>query len=165
MAWIRPLYRLIADRILCYDKKGHTSLVLSCSRTLFWVGSIRGNWMDSNLENLATILEFDKLKYSFIHSAEPSILWHVDPFLCTPEIRECNNRKGIARIVFYVVRSMTIAKQLVAKHVPAEAYCGTVGRPFLGNRAVHTPTNCWNAVFSVRSVLRLYNAEFQVSSQ
>jgi hypothetical protein len=48
---------------------------------------------------------------------------------------------GIARRVFYVVGAMPIARQRAAKHVPAEVYHGT-GRPFLGNRAVNTPTNC-----------------------
>jgi hypothetical protein len=46
---------------------------------------------------------------------------------------------GIAWSVFYVVRAMPIARQRVAKHVPAEMYRGTVGRPFLGNGAVNTP--------------------------
>jgi hypothetical protein len=38
-----------------------------------------------------------------------------------PEIRTCNNGKGIARIVFYVVRAMPIAGQWVAKHIPTKA--------------------------------------------
>jgi hypothetical protein len=37
-----------------------------------------------------------------------------------PKIRARSNRKGIARIVFYVVRTMPIARQQVAKHIPAE---------------------------------------------
>jgi hypothetical protein len=35
----------------------------------------------------------------------------------------------------YVVRAMPIARQRVAKHVPAEEYRGTIGRQFLGNGA------------------------------
>jgi hypothetical protein len=46
---------------------------------------------------------------------------------------------------------MPIARWRVTKHVPAETYLGTIGHPFLGNRAVKTPTN-WETVFSVGSV-------------
>jgi hypothetical protein len=34
---------------------------------------------------------------------------------------------------------MPIARQRVAKHIPAEAYRGTIGRPFLGNGELNTP--------------------------
>jgi hypothetical protein len=60
---------------------------------------------------------------------------------------------------------MPIAKQRVGKHVPSEAYRGKTRRPFLGNGAVNTLTNCWETVFPVWSAPRLYNMEFQVSSQ
>jgi hypothetical protein len=60
---------------------------------------------------------------------------------------------------------MLIAKQRVAKHVPAEPYRGTIGRAILGGGSVNAPTNCWETVFNVGSDPRLYNAEFQVSSQ
>jgi hypothetical protein len=36
-----------------------------------------------------------------------------------PEISACNTRKGIARNVFYVGHAMPIARQWVAKHIPA----------------------------------------------
>jgi hypothetical protein len=64
-----------------------------------------------------------------------------------------------------MVRAMPFARQRVAKHIPAELYRGTIGRPFIGNGAVNTPTNCWETVFFVGSAPSLYNAEFQVSSQ
>jgi hypothetical protein len=38
-----------------------------------------------------------------------------------PKISTCNNRKGIARLFSYLVRTMSIARQQVAKHIPAEA--------------------------------------------
>jgi hypothetical protein len=38
-----------------------------------------------------------------------------------PEMRASNNRKGIATIVFYVIRSMSIARQRVAEYILAEA--------------------------------------------
>jgi hypothetical protein len=44
---------------------------------------------------------------------------------------------------------MPIARQRVTKHIPAEAYSGTIGRPFLGNGAVNTSTNFLETVFSV----------------
>jgi hypothetical protein len=62
----------------------------------------------------------------------------------------------MARSIFYVLRALVIARQRVAKHVPAEAYRGTMGRPFLGNGAVNTPTNCLETVFSVGSVKSVY---------
>jgi hypothetical protein len=34
---------------------------------------------------------------------------------------------------------MPITRQRVAIHVPAEIYCGTIGRQFLENGAVNTP--------------------------
>jgi hypothetical protein len=40
-----------------------------------------------------------------------------------------------------MVRTMSITRQLVAKHVPAVACRGTIGRPFLENGAVNTSTN------------------------
>jgi hypothetical protein len=43
-----------------------------------------------------------------------------------PEILARNNRKGIARSVFYVVRAMPIARQRAGKHIPVEAYRGTI---------------------------------------
>jgi hypothetical protein len=57
---------------------------------------------------------------------------------------------------------MPIARQRVGKHVPSEAYRGTIGRPFLDNGAVNTSRE---TVFYVGSAPRLYNAEFQMSSQ
>jgi hypothetical protein len=67
-----------------------------------------------------------------------------------------------ATIVFYLVSPMPIARQRVAKHVPAEAYHGAMRRQFLGNGAVNTPTNCWETVFSVGSVQSGYErAEFR----
>jgi hypothetical protein len=59
---------------------------------------------------------------------------------------------------------ISIARKRLAKHVPAEAYRGKIGLPFPGNGVLNTPTNCLEAVFSLGSVLRLHNAEFQVSS-
>jgi hypothetical protein len=46
-----------------------------------------------------------------------NILSHIDPFLGNAR----NNRKGIVRSVFYVVRVMSIARQRVVKHISAEA--------------------------------------------
>jgi hypothetical protein len=37
------------------------------------------------------------------------------------EIRASNNRKGIARSVFSVIRATPLARQRVAKHIPADA--------------------------------------------
>jgi hypothetical protein len=51
---------------------------------------------------------------------------------------------------------MPIAKQRVAKHFPAEAYRGTIGRIFLGNGAVNTTINISETVFFVGSASRLY---------
>jgi hypothetical protein len=49
-------------------------------------------------------------------------------FLATLEIRARNNRKRIARIVSYVVRAMSIARQRAAKHIPTEANARNNGR-------------------------------------
>jgi hypothetical protein len=46
--------------------------------------------------------------------------------------------------------------QQFGKHIPAQKYRGTIGRPLLGNRAINTHTNCWETVFSVGSASRLY---------
>jgi hypothetical protein len=48
------------------------------------------------------------------------ILWHVDPLLGNAR-NTCNNRQGIKRSVFYVVRAVSIARQRVTRHIPAEA--------------------------------------------
>jgi hypothetical protein len=64
-----------------------------------------------------------------------------------PEIRARNSRKGIARSDVCVICAMPIARQWVGKHILAEAYCGTVGRPFLGSGVVNTHTNCWRQCF------------------
>jgi hypothetical protein len=52
-----------------------------------------------------------------------------------------NITSGIARIVFYVVHVMPIARQRIAKHVPTQKYRGTIGRPSIGSGAVNKPTN------------------------
>jgi hypothetical protein len=57
---------------------------------------------------------------------------------------------------FNTVTCRPVAEQRLGKHVPAEAYCGIIGRKFLGNRAVNTPTNCCETVFSVGSAWRIY---------
>jgi hypothetical protein len=44
-----------------------------------------------------------------------------------PEIPPRNNRKGTARSVSYVVSDMPIARQRVAKHIPAEQTPGMIG--------------------------------------
>jgi hypothetical protein len=80
-----------------------------------------------------------------------------------PKIRPRNNRKGIGRSVFYVVRAMPIARQQVTKHIPTEVYHGTIGRPYLGNGVVNSPTNCWKMVLSAGSTPKLYNVVFHVS--
>jgi hypothetical protein len=51
-------------------------------------------------------------------------------------------QQGTAKSVLYVVCSTSIARQRATRHVPAEVYHGTIGRPVLGNGAVNTPTNC-----------------------
>jgi hypothetical protein len=69
-------------------------------------------------------------------------------FWATLEIRACNNRKSIARIVFYVVRPMSIARQRVAKHIPAEADARnnrSIARQRRGKQALSTI----HAVFSL----------------
>jgi hypothetical protein len=42
-------------------------------------------------------------------------------FQAAPEIRARNSRKGTAKFFFFVVRTTPIARQRVAKHIPAEA--------------------------------------------
>jgi hypothetical protein len=42
-------------------------------------------------------------------------------FWAPPNLHERNNEKFIARIVFYVVRATSSARQRFSKHIPAEA--------------------------------------------
>jgi hypothetical protein len=72
------------------------------------------------------------------------MLWHT-------ELHARNDRNGTVKKCFCVVHTMPIARQQISKHIPAEAYRGTIRRSFLGNGAVNTPTNCWDTVFSVGS--------------
>jgi hypothetical protein len=51
-----------------------------------------------------------------------------------------------------VVRVVPIARQRVSKHIPAEAYRGTIGRLFIGGGAVNMPTNCLETAFSMEFV-------------
>jgi hypothetical protein len=62
-----------------------------------------------------------------------------------PEYCARNNRKGIARSVFFVVRAMPIATQRVAKHIPATI---AIAGQQLGKHAFATIEE---AVFSVCS--------------
>jgi hypothetical protein len=64
-----------------------------------------------------------------------------------------------------VVLDVPIARQRIAKYMPAEGYSEKIGRPFLGNGAVNTPKNCWDTVFSVWPAPGIYKAEFQVSNE
>jgi hypothetical protein len=64
-------------------------------------------------------------------------------------MRSRNKRKGTGRIVFYVVRTMPIVWQRIAKHIPAEANARnnriTIARQRRGKQALSTI----RAVFSV----------------
>jgi hypothetical protein len=61
-----------------------------------------------------------------------------------------NNRKGIARSVFYVVRARPIARQRVAKHIPAEANAQN-SRTYIARqrRGKHAFATIEEAVFSM----------------
>jgi hypothetical protein len=58
-----------------------------------------------------------------------------------PKNAHATKGKLLQELLLCVVRALLIASHRVAKHVPAEAYRGTVGRPFLGNGALNTSTN------------------------
>jgi hypothetical protein len=80
-----------------------------------------------------------------------------------PKYSHAALEKLLQELLFYVVRVIPIARQRVAKHIPAEAYRGTIGRPFLDNGAVNTLTNGWETVFSVLSVQSGYKrVEFRI---
>jgi hypothetical protein len=63
-------------------------------------------------------------------------------FQAMPEIHTCNNRKGIARTVFYVDCTMPIVRQKVAKHIPTEANAQnnrrSIARQWHGKHALST---------------------------
>jgi hypothetical protein len=67
-------------------------------------------------------------------------------FYATPEIHTCNNRKGIARIVFYVVCVMPIARKRVAKHIPTEA------KTWNNRRAIARQRRCKQALSTIQPV-------------
>jgi hypothetical protein len=68
-------------------------------------------------------------------------------------MRARNNRKGIARSVFYVVRAMPITRQRVAKHIPAEANARNNKTSIARQRRGKQSLSTIQAVFSVGSVL------------
>jgi hypothetical protein len=73
----------------------------------------------------------------------------VDPFLGNPEIRARNNRKCIARRVFYVARTMPIARQRFAKHTPAEAIVQNNGTYIVRQRCGKQALSTVHDVFSM----------------
>jgi hypothetical protein len=83
------------------------------------------------VRNTRKTLVTSDVTYSFMAYCD---MW--THFWTTPEIRERNNWKGIARSVFYVVRAMPIARQRVAKHIPVEIN-SRKDRLLLGNGAVN----------------------------
>jgi hypothetical protein len=69
-----------------------------------------------------------------------------------PKIRACNNRKAIARIVFYVVHAMPIAGQRGAKHTPAEANAQNNRRSIARKQCGKQALSIVQTVFSMGSV-------------
>jgi hypothetical protein len=59
-------------------------------------------------------------------------------------MRARNSRKGMAKSVFYVVRAIPIARQRVAKHIPAINEYATIGYLLLGNEDVNTMFSVWS---------------------
>jgi hypothetical protein len=71
-------------------------------------------------------------------------------------MRVRNNWKGIARSVFYVVRAMPIARQRVAKHIPAEAKARNNRASIARQRRCKQALLKIQAMFSVGSVQSCY---------
>jgi hypothetical protein len=72
----------------------------------------------------------------------------LDIVTCTPISRQlpkyahATTEKVLQELFSMWSAPCPLLEQRVAKYVPAEVYRGTTGRPFLGNGAVNTPTNC-----------------------
>jgi hypothetical protein len=61
--------------------------------------------------------------------------------------------KGIARIIFYVVRAIPIARQRVAKHIPAEAN-------MRNNRSIARQRRDKQALSTIQAVFRVVRAKW-----
>jgi hypothetical protein len=69
-----------------------------------------------------------------------------------PKYAHATTEKGIARRVFYVFRAMPIARQQVAKHIPAEANARNNKTPIARQRRGKQALTTIRAVFSVGSL-------------
>jgi hypothetical protein len=71
-----------------------------------------------------------------------------------PEKRARNNRKGIARIISFVVRAMPIVRQPVAEHIPAEANARN------SRSSIAKQRRCKQALSTIRAVFRAVRAKW-----
>jgi hypothetical protein len=115
------------------------------------VQPIRGSWQDFSLE-------VDSSGFAFIRHP----LWREDgPVPCRLS-QSVTLRSSLSEVYVtnfasvHIVTCRPVAGQRLGKHVPAEAYRETVGRPLLGNGTVNIITNFSETVFSVGSASRLY---------